>query len=90
MKRWRVVRGLCGALALLLACQVFASWWIVSSLSGLTARVQWPYNTLWYSVAVNAPAAVFWFWYFARPRYEKSPLSHGAATENTIASIGPR
>jgi hypothetical protein len=66
-KRWSFVRGLAGAMTLSLACQVAATYWIVSSLSGNTARIQWPYNELWYALAVNLPAAIFWLWYFARP-----------------------
>jgi hypothetical protein len=70
-KRW--VRGIVAALALSLLCQAFATYWIVSSLSGNVARIQRPFNDLWYMLAVNAPAAIFWVWYFARTR---SPGSH--------------
>jgi hypothetical protein len=66
-KGWRWHRGLIGAIALSLACQVAATYCIVSSLSGNTARIQRPYSELWYALAVNAPAAILWFWYFARP-----------------------
>jgi hypothetical protein len=65
--RSRLIRGIVASLALSLLCQAFATYWIVSSLSGLTARIQKPYNELWYALAVNIPAAVFWIWYFARP-----------------------
>jgi hypothetical protein len=41
---------------------------IVSSLGGNTARIQKPYNDLWYALTVNFPAAIFGFWCFARPR----------------------
>jgi hypothetical protein len=63
---WR--RGIVVAIGLSVACQAVATYWIVSSLSGNTARIQKPYNDVWYALAVNAPAAVFWAWCFARPR----------------------
>jgi hypothetical protein len=65
-KRW--IRGIVAALALSLLCQAFATYWVVSSLSGLIVGIQKPYNELWYAMAVNAPAAIFWFWYFSRPK----------------------
>jgi hypothetical protein len=67
MRAWPVIRGLLAALGLSLACQLFAARWIVTELSGFTARIARPYNDLWYALAVNAPAAVFWFWCFSRP-----------------------
>ena len=62
------MRGLAWACAISLFCSIFATWWIVSELGGLTAKIAKPYNDLWYAMAVTAPAALFWFWYFAQPK----------------------
>jgi hypothetical protein len=71
------------AVGLSIACQVFAAWWIVTELSGNTARIAKPYNDAWYALAVNAPAAAFWFWYFARPHVDKSPIQGDAVAERS-------
>jgi len=57
-KRRGWIRGLIGSLALSLACQVAAKSWIVTSLGGNTARIQRPYNDLWYPLAENVPLAI--------------------------------
>lgn len=71
MARWRITRGLVAAFALSVLCQIVAAWWIVGNLGGLVARIASPYNDAWYMLAINVPAAILWFWYFARPNQSR-------------------
>jgi hypothetical protein len=88
MAQRRILRGLVAAMVISLLCHIFATWWIVTALSGLVPRIAHPYNDTWYMLAVIAPAAILWFWYFSGPAPAESVVAPFEETPKTTAPKG--
>jgi hypothetical protein len=59
------IRGLIGAAALAIGCVWAGAWIIEWKDAPRPIRNQWPHMNPWLTMVVVAPAAVFWWFYFA-------------------------
>jgi hypothetical protein len=73
LARWDWVRGFLGTSMLLLLVITVASGIFQYRIGSLPPSAKWPYIDWDRIVAVCAPAAAFWFWFFARYRRPEAP-----------------
>jgi hypothetical protein len=56
------------AIGVALLCIVFADAYLAISLVGRTNLIRWPFNELWWKLAICAPASAISLWAFSRPK----------------------
>ena len=86
LARWDWVRGFLGTSMLLLLVITVASGIFQVRVGSFPPSAKWPYIGWDRIAAVCAPAAAFWFWFFARYRRpEVPPLDESKALNHSHA-----